>query len=204
MEQVTSFELNAKLQQKKNLVRKELAKKGILKRGAENEFDKYKYFSESQYKQLFTELFSNNGLELTTSIVEVFEFSGTQKMPFGRRVEMSIKLTDIETGFGETSITVGEGTDKGDKAIYKAMTGALKYYFADNFIVATGDDPETESGDGVPLMITKIHADTIKSVYKDKLPQLLEARGLAKIEDMPYEDGAKLVEELIAKRKATV
>ena len=38
--------------------------------------------------------------------------------------------------------------DKGDKAGYKANTGAIKYYLANTFMVATGDDPETETPEG--------------------------------------------------------
>ena len=63
------LELNAKLQKKKNALRKELKEKGVLKKGATNEFDKYKYFSEAQYKELFTELFSNkNPIRFIVSI----------------------------------------------------------------------------------------------------------------------------------------
>ena len=51
------LELNAKLQKKKNALRKDLKEKGILKKGKLNEFDNYQYFSEAQYKELFTELF---------------------------------------------------------------------------------------------------------------------------------------------------
>ena len=56
--------LNAKLQQKKHKLRLALREKGILKKGSENTFDRYKYFSEAQYKSLFTELFTDAGLEL--------------------------------------------------------------------------------------------------------------------------------------------
>jgi hypothetical protein len=38
----------------------------------------------------------------------------------------------------------GEGADAGDKAPYKAMTGALKYALLQSFLLATGDDPEDE------------------------------------------------------------
>jgi len=38
----------------------------------------------------------------------------------------------------------GEGLDAGDKAPYKAMTGALKYALLQSFLLATGDDPEEE------------------------------------------------------------
>jgi hypothetical protein len=40
----------------------------------------------------------------------------------------------------------GEGRDRGDKAPYKAFTGALKYYLVQAFLLATGDDPENDSG----------------------------------------------------------
>ena len=46
------LELNAKLQAKKNALRKDLKSKGILKKGGQNDFDHYSYFSEAQYKEL--------------------------------------------------------------------------------------------------------------------------------------------------------
>lgn len=137
--------LNAALQKKKNTLRKALAAKGILKREGNNTFDKYSYFSEAQYKALFTGLFSDAGLELSFDEVEYIPFDGTEKQANGRTVKIAFVLTDIGTGFFETTQITAEGIDKGDKAGYKAYTGALKYYLADTFMVATGDDPETES-----------------------------------------------------------
>lgn len=142
------LELNAKLQTKKSNLRKALSKKGKIGKDKKNTYDKYTYFSEAGYKELFTELFSSNGLELSTTEIETIEIQGTNNMPFGRRVTLEFTLTDIETGYCETSRFSGEGMDKGDKAIYKAYTGALKYYFASTFNVATGDDPEKDSPDG--------------------------------------------------------
>lgn len=142
-------DLNAKLQTKKNLLRKALFKKGVVARDRTNEFDRYKYFSEAGYKKLFTELFSNAGLELTTTIDEVERFTVEGKQNNGRQVKVIFTLSDVETGFAETSTFYGEGFDKGDKGLYKAYTGALKYYLANTFMVATGDDPEVESPEGV-------------------------------------------------------
>lgn len=140
------LELNAKLAQKKSKLRKELKEKGILKKDRVNDFDRYAYFSEAGYKKLFTELFSNNDLELTSTEIAVHEFeTNSSKQPTGRQVTLKFILTDIETGFYEESLVTGEGIDKGDKAIYKAYTGALKYYLANTFMVATGNDAEAES-----------------------------------------------------------
>lgn len=148
-------DLNAKLQTKKNLLRKALFKKGVVARDRTNEFDRYKYFSEAGYKKLFTELFSNAGLELTTTIDEVERFTVEGKQNNGRQVKVIFTLSDVETGFAETSTFYGEGFDKGDKGLYKAYTGALKYYLANTFMVATGDDPEVESPEGVEKEVYK-------------------------------------------------
>lgn len=145
---MTDISLNAKLQQKKNIARKALFKKGVVARDKTNEFDRYKYFSEAGYKKLFTELFSNAGLEITSNIVEVERFVVEGKQNNGRQVKVEFTLTDVETGYSETSVFYGEGFDKGDKGLYKAYTGALKYYLANTFMVATGDDPEVESPEG--------------------------------------------------------
>ena len=136
---------NAKLQKKKNALRKSLKEKGILKKGGTNTFDKYSYFSEAQYKELFTELFSDAGLELSFNEVEYNTFTGSEKQANGRMPRLTFILTDVDTGFYEETTITGEGIDKGDKAGYKAYTGALKYYLANTFMVATGDDPEKES-----------------------------------------------------------
>lgn len=136
---------NAKLQKKKNTLRKALKEKGVLKKGGTNTYDKYSYFSEAQYKQLFTELFSDAGLELSFNEVEYNTFTGSEKQANGRMPKLMFILTDIDTGFYEETTITGEGIDKGDKAGYKAYTGALKYYLANTFMVATGDDLEKES-----------------------------------------------------------
>lgn len=137
--------LNAKLQTKKNNLRKKLSEKGVLKKEGNNTFDKYKYFSEAQYKELFTELFSACSLELKFTELSYDTFEGSEKQSNGRMPKLEFTLFDCETGFYETTAITGEGIDKGDKAGYKAYTGALKYYLANTFMVATGDDPETES-----------------------------------------------------------
>lgn len=140
------MELNAKLQQKKRALRADLKERGVLVKDKANKYDKYKYFSEAGYKKLFTELFSKHGLEITSSAHEVVAFEGSNAQPFGRRAHMSFTLSDCDTGFYEVSEITGDGVDKGDKGLYKAYTGALKYYLADTFMVATGDEPENDDG----------------------------------------------------------
>jgi len=63
------------------------------------------------------------------------------------RVIMAYTFTDVDSGEEITARVAGEGLDVGDKASYKAMTGALKYALLQCFLLATGDDPEDERAD---------------------------------------------------------
>ena len=38
----------------------------------------------------------------------------------------------------------------GDKGVYKAITGAVKYIFMKNFLIPTGDDPEKDNNKSEP------------------------------------------------------
>ena len=195
LEPKTWLELNAKLQAKKNALRKDLKSKGILKKGGQNDFNHYSYFSEAQYKELFTELFSKNNLELKFSELEYNTFEGSGKNCNGRMTRLEFFLYDVETGFFETTVITGEGMDKGDKAGYKAYTGAVKYYMADTFLVATGDDAEKESP--AENMNTKTERKASQKQIElllhyyigENLEKLLQANNISKIEDLSNDNG---------------
>ena len=129
-EEKVNYENIISLQKKKNAVRKELHERGILPKGAHNDYDNYDYFSEAQYKELFTELFSKHGIEIIIDEADYGTFDGTDKQPFGRVVTLACTLIDIDTGYAETSRHTGEGLDRGDKAGYKATTGAIKKFLS--------------------------------------------------------------------------
>ena len=99
------LELNAKLQQKKNNLRKSLKEKGVLKKGAVNEYDKYKYFSEAQYKELFTGLFADCGLELKFNEISYDTFTGSEKQANGRMPKLEFELMDTETLNGWNAVS---------------------------------------------------------------------------------------------------
>ena len=202
LEPKTWLELNAKLQAKKNALRKDLKSKGILKKGGQNDYDHYSYFSEAQYKELFTELFSKNNLELKFSEIEYNTFEGSGKNCNGRMTRLEFTLIDVETGFFETTIITGEGMDKGDKAGYKAYTGAVKYYLADTFLVATGDDAEKESLE--EKMNTKSERkaspkqiELLQKYYTgENLEKLLQVNSISKIEDLPMQKASDIISKL--------
>ncbi len=110
-----------------------------------NRHQSYKYITEAQYKRNFAKAlievglifqiqelerrFRTDVLNSTMHLVEV-DFIGT--------------LIDIDTGEKLDYYFSGTGADTGDKALYKAYTGALKYFIATNFMVAEGNDPEND------------------------------------------------------------
>lgn len=181
---MTDVEMNlrSKLQKKKNALRKALKSKGILAREGKNDYDNYKYFSESQYKSLFTELLSDAGLELAFTELDYQMYEGTEKQANGRLVKLQFSLIDVDTGYSEETVITGEALDKGDKAGYKAYTGAIKYYLANTFMVATGDDPEKESPD-------------VKT--KPKSPAMASEKQIALIRKIAEKQGQTLDEEIV-------
>lgn len=193
------LKLNAGLQAKKNNVRKALKEKGVLKKGGSNDFDHYKYFSEAQYKELFTLLLSENSLELKFTEIEYGLFEGSEKQANGRMPKLKFSLIDVETGFYEDTVITGEGIDKGDKAGYKAYTGALKYFLANTFMVATGDDPEKESPDAKmgSRKATAKQLEVLRRTYTgENMDKLLQANGLERLEDMPMQKASDIIGKL--------
>ena len=61
-------------------------------------------------------------------------------------VEMNITLTDTATGESLDITGYGCGQDRGDKAVMKAQTAALKYAYMLSLGISTGDDPEADAG----------------------------------------------------------
>ena len=117
------LELNAKLQQKKNALRKDLKERGILKKGGKNDYDNYNYFSEAQYKVLFTDLFSSHGLELKFNELEYETFTGSEKQANGRMPKLDFWLFDIETGFFESTPSPGKESTREIKPDIRHIPG---------------------------------------------------------------------------------
>lgn len=188
--------LNAKLQIKKNALRKMLKEKGVLKKGGVNEYSKYSYFTEAQYKELFTELFSEVGLELKFTELEYITFDAGKSN--GRMPRLQFTLMDIDTGYGEETVITGEGLDTGDKAGYKAYTGALKYYLANTFMVATGDDPEkdTPTAKTGEKKATPKQIEFLRAKYQgENFEKLLKANNLEKLEDMSLQKASEIIDK---------
>lgn len=204
-----NLEFNSKLHKKQNKLRKELSDKGILPKGAHNDYDNYDYFSEAQYKELFIGLLAKHGLEFDSSEVNIQSIVGTEKQPFGILATMKYIITDIDTGYSTESIHSGLAIDKGDKAIYKAKTGALKSFFASTFLVATKDDPERDDEKPAPKKTyTKTttstpKAGTISKVQQDRIMELFK-ESKKELQDIMKKYNKKKITELDLKEASEI
>lgn len=109
-----------------------------------NRHQSYTYFSEKLYKSNFKKALASAGLDFKAQMLG-YDFipNATDKMSMviGK---FQFEIIDRESGERETFEAYGSGADNGDKGIYKAYTGALKYFLANNFLVAEGGDPESD------------------------------------------------------------
>lgn len=106
-----------------------------------NDFHKYSYATEADLVDTIRPLLVETGLSYFATVKDVVREGELT------RVQMDFVLADTETGETLTSCYYGEALDKGDKGIYKAYTGATKYFLMKTFLIATGDDPEADHGD---------------------------------------------------------
>lgn len=126
-------------------VRKEIW--GMEKSGF-NDMQKYKYFSDDQIAEKFRSLFNKFWIafEYSSKITGNREISSTKAWTkqFVTDVEVEYKFVDMETGDFVAWFACWSWNDTGDKWVYKAITGAVKYIYMKTFQISTGDDPEND------------------------------------------------------------
>jgi hypothetical protein len=107
-----------------------------------NAFHKYKYLSETQLTSTMKKLLDKHGvLFLYSSEITDIRPKDNQ---FLTAVKVIFEFRDVETGERVQGFAAGQGADSGDKGVYKAITGAIKYIYMKTFNIPTGDDPEKD------------------------------------------------------------
>lgn len=105
-----------------------------------NEFHKYDYASAEGVARAVKPLLDKHGVLILPS-VQSYEQADAGIMV----LTMLYRLVHAPSGEQAECTWLGVGQDKGDKAAYKAYTGALKYFLIDLFQIPTSDDPEGDS-----------------------------------------------------------
>jgi hypothetical protein len=109
-----------------------------------NDFHKYHYATEADLSDAVRSNLARHGVMLIPT-VDKLEWRTVQAKNGEEKIAtLTVRFTATD-GKDKIDFTViGEGQDRGDKATYKAMTGATKYALLKLFLIPTGDDPETE------------------------------------------------------------
>lgn len=120
---------------------------GYIPKNGFNSFHKYKYATESDVQDACRKSMSERNLIMIPNVLdeknrEVLTAKG--KTEFISTLTIEFRLEDGESGEVRKFVVVGEGQDSGDKASYKAFTGAQKYALMKLFMIPTGDDPERD------------------------------------------------------------
>jgi hypothetical protein len=115
-----------------------------------NTFSKYRYLSADALASALRPHFAKNGLIHRVTCL-TFEHSISSE-PSGRYtqalVNVELTITDVETGEALTSTMPGFAQDKnGDKALFKAITGATKYVYFKLLGISSQDDPENDEAE---------------------------------------------------------
>lgn len=109
-----------------------------VQKGGVNEFHGYPYAMASQ---VFAKV--NEALEANRLLsVPHFRREGTDTFSM---VECRLEIHDLDSPEVIWTTAYGSGMDKGDKAVMKAQTAALKYAWMMLLNISTGDDPEADS-----------------------------------------------------------
>lgn len=120
-----------------------------------NDFHGYHYATESDIKEVIRKEMAKRHLIMIPDIVKEDTRQVTTakgKTEHLTTLEIIYYIYDGETGESIAFKGIGTGQDSGDKAVYKAQTGAIKYALTTLFLVPTGQDPERE---GKPLQPPK-------------------------------------------------
>ncbi|SYX85937.1 ERF family protein [Paenibacillus alvei] len=114
-----------------------------------NKFHNYKYATEADVNEKVREELANRGVILIPNMKshETREHTTAKgNREYIVTVEVEFTFMDGESGEAIAFTVFGQGQDPGDKATYKAFTGAQKYALMKALMIPTGDDPEGDSG----------------------------------------------------------
>lgn len=168
------------------------AEVGTIEKKGRNTTQNYTYLKEGDLVRAIVELCEKHGLLVTfwnipeKTEVKIVGETSNKKPIHAVTIELGydVVCTDdakeslrVLTG-GNQLRTQGYSTDAGDKAIYKARTGAKKYALIETFLATSGDDPERDgAGDErrnpqqaqAPVTATPGQINALYAAVKDKM-----------------------------------
>lgn len=118
-----------------------------MKKDGKNIKQNYAFLSDKQITLEVSKLLEKHNVVITHNdrtepLIQYTNNSGTTT--FLTTVYVDYTFWDVDSGESISGSVVGQGTDTGDKGVYKAITGAFKYLYVKTFNIPTEDDPEID------------------------------------------------------------
>lgn len=168
---------------------------GVVGKDATNTFDRYKYRSIDAVMNAMHPAMAKHGVFVTPEVLEVTQDERNSKD--GKAMIYSVakvKYTFYTKDGSSVSATVcGEGMDRGDKSLNKAMSAAFKYALFQTFCIPTEEmvDSETESPE-ISGAITKKESQVLRSIMTENQIAQAEKHYGKKIEELTKKEYAEL------------
>lgn len=116
-------------------------------KSGDNKFDKYRYSKLEDFMDQAKPVLAKHGLALVIGTPSVAALPDRQTKNGGTEHAVQVQVNALlvhTSGEWLEVVGYGEGQDRADKAIYKAITGAKKYAVAGLLAIPTTDDPEAD------------------------------------------------------------
>jgi hypothetical protein len=153
---------------------------GRIEKSGFNDFHKYAYVKEDDLTEAIRGELASRGVVLLSSVLD------SERVATLTTVTVRFTFVDSVTGEQHAADWQGTGEDKGDKGLYKAYTGALKYFLLKNFLVPTGNDPDAGKEPSGRKAASGV-ADDDKPITKKQAEQLNTARDVVGVTDSDWQ-----------------
>lgn len=121
-------------------------------KSGDNKFDKYQYAKLEDFLDSAKPILAKHGLSLVMSTESAESLPDRTTKNGGVEHAVRVKIKGVlyhESGATIEAFGYGEGQDRADKSIYKAITGGKKYLVAGLLSIPTTDDPEADEQVGL-------------------------------------------------------
>jgi ERF superfamily len=187
---------------------------GCVQKRGHNERSNYSYVTAADIAGSVGDILAELGVVVIPKLEDISYESAAGRGEASRmaRVVMAYTFADVDSGEEVVAKVAGQGLDPGDKAPYKAMTGALKYALLQSFLLATGDDPEDDrldarsSATNVERLISGDQVRELQTLIDDtetELERVLAYYKVASLNEMTetaYRRAVEVLNRKMAKR----
>jgi hypothetical protein len=187
---------------------------GYIQKRGHNERFNYSYVTAADIAGSIGDILAELGVVVIPRLEDISYESAVGRGEATRmaRVIMAYTFADVDSGEEVIAKVAGQGLDPGDKAPYKAMTGALKYALLQSFLLATGDDPEDERVDArftTPGSDRPISADEVRALQSliddtgtdlERVLAYYKVASLGEMTETAYRRAVEVLNRKLAKR----